>query len=190
LIRFCSASILAAFVFSAAANSAAAQWAAPPQQTPPAASPWNDPQQTPAAASPWNAAPQQEPPCVQAFGKLRDDAQKKAAAIRAASERKAEPKEACGLFNSFSASEAKLIKYAADNAASCGIPPEVVTGLKKQHLKTTDIQTKVCRAAAAGPRLQGPSLSDTLSAGAVPDVSNIRTGRGTYDTLTGTPLGK
>jgi hypothetical protein len=126
---------------------------------------------------------------VAEFGKLRDDAQKKAGAIRAASERKADPKEACGLFRTFSAAEAKLIKYATDNVASCGIPPEVPTNLKQQHLKTIDIQTKVCRAAAAPPRPQGPSLSDALGSSAVPDVSNIRTGRGTYDTLTGTPLG-
>jgi hypothetical protein len=192
LIRFCSASILVAFVV-AAAGSAAAQWDPAPQQTPPAASPWNaapQPAPAPAAASPWNAAPQQEPPCVAEFGKLRDDAQKKAGAIRAASARKADPKEACGLFTSFSASEAKLVKYAGDNAGSCGIPPAVVTSLKQQHLKTVDIQTKICRVAAAPPRQQGPSLSDTLGGSAVPDISNIRTGRGTYDTLTGTPLGK
>jgi hypothetical protein len=132
---------------------------------------------------------QQTPPCVQEFAKLRDDAQKKASAIRAASDRKAPPKEACGLFNAFSAAEVKLIKYAADNATWCGIPPEVVKNLQAAHVKTTDIQTKVCRAAAAPIRPQGPSLSDALGSGAVPDANNIRTGRGTYDTLTGTPLG-
>jgi hypothetical protein len=153
---------------------AVAQWAPIPQQP---------------GASPWNTAPQQEPPCIAEFGKLRDDAQKKAGAIRAASERKAEPKEACALFRAFSAAEAKLIKFAADNATTCGIPPTVGTTLKQQHVKTVDIQTQVCRAAAAPPRPQGPSLSDTLGGSAVPDVSNIRTGRGTYDTLTGTPLG-
>ena len=191
MIRFCSASLLAALVVSAVANPAAAQWAPPPQQPQSGASPWNAaPQQAPAAASPWNAAPQQEPPCAAEFGKLRDEAQKKAGAIRAASERKADPKEACGLFNSFSATEAKLVKFAIDKATSCGIPPEVAATLKKQHVRTVEIQTKVCRVAAAPPRPQGPSLSDTLGGSAVPDVSNIRTGRGTYDTLTGTPLGK
>ena len=62
--------------------------------------------------------------------------------------------------------------------------------MKQQHAKTVQIQTQVCRAAAAPPRPQGPSLSDALGGSAVPDVNNIRTGRGTYDTLTGTPLGK
>ncbi len=165
------ASIIAAGLLGAGLAPAAAQFQPPPQTLP---------QQQ-----------QQVPPCVVEFGKLRDDAQKKAAAIRTASENKAEPKVACGLFNSFSAAEAKLIKYAADQSTWCGIPPEVVANLKQQHVKTVDIQVKVCRAAAAGPaRPQGPSLSDALGSGTVPDVSNIRTGRGTYDTLTGTPLGK
>lgn len=176
MLRFCQASILAAFGFAAGIFPAFAQWDPPPQ---PGSS----------AASPWDPTPQQVPPCVQAFTKLRDDAQKKAGAIRAASERKAAPKEACGLFNAFSAAEAKLVKYAADNVAGCGIPPEVVKNLQQQHKKTVEIQGRVCQAAASPPRPAGPSLSDALGSGAVPDVSNIRTGRGTYDTLTGTPLG-
>lgn len=175
--RFFQASILTILGLAAGVMTASAQLGPMPQQSPPGASPWDPPAQ-------------QMPPCVVEFGKLRDEAQKKAGAIRAASERKADPKEACGLFNSFSAAEAKLIKYAIDKAASCGIPPEVATNLKRQHAKTVEIQTKVCRVAAAPPRPQGPSLSDALGSGAVPDVSNIRTGRGTYDTLTGTPLGK
>ena len=191
MLRFCQVSILAVLGFAAGTLSASAQWDTA-QQPAPAASPWNDPpqQQSPAAASPWNAGPQQEPPCVQAFGKLRDDAQKKAGAIQAASKNKVDPKTACGLFNTFSAAEAKLVKYAADNISACGIPPEVITNLKAQHQKTVGIQTRVCQAAANPPRPAGPSLSDVLGGTAVPDANNIRTGRGTYDTLTGTPLGK
>lgn len=196
MLRFIQALVLAAFGFAAATVSASAQWPAPPQQQAPAAtsadSPWKDPpqQQTPAAVSPWNVSPQQEPPCIAAFGKLRDDAQKKAGAIQAAGKNKVDPKTACGLFNTFSAAEAKLVKYAADNVSSCGIPAEVVNNLKQQHTRTVSIQTRVCQAAANPPRPAGPSLSDVLGGTAVPDANNIRTGRGTYDTLTGTPLGK
>jgi hypothetical protein len=35
----------------------------------------------------------------------------------------------------------------------------------------------------------GPSLSDALGTPIVPDASTTRTGPGTYDTLTGNPLG-
>lgn len=133
--------------------------------------------------------PQQEPPCLKEFVALRTEAQKKAKAIQDASARKPSPKEACQLFNAFSAAETKLIKYAVDNATWCGIPAQIITNMKQAHAKTTDVQTKVCRAAAAPPRPAGPSLSDALNA-PVPDSNNIRTGRGTFDTLTGTPLGK
>lgn len=141
-----------------------------------------------AAAQVQPAAPQQEPPCVKEFMKLRDDAGKKAAAIRAANERKAQAKEACGLFTVFSAAEAKMMKYAEDNSVWCGIPPQIITGIKQQHAKTVEIRTKVCQAAAAPQRPAGPSLSDALTA-PVTDSNNIKTGRGTFDTLTGTPLG-
>jgi hypothetical protein len=133
--------------------------------------------------------PQQEPPpCVKEFLRLREDAQKKADAIRQASERKASPQEACTLFNAFSAAEVKMIKYAGDNGVWCGIPKEVLENLRKAHTQTASIRTRVCQAAAAPPRPAGPSLSDALTS-PVPNSSNIKTGRGTFDTLTGTPLG-
>jgi hypothetical protein len=141
-----------------------------------------------AAAQFQPATPQQEPPCVKEFMRLRDDAGKKAEAIRAANERKAAAPEACGLFNAFSAAEAKMAKYAADNAVWCGIPPQVITNIKQQHVKTMEIRAKICQAAAAPPRPAGPSLSDALGA-PITDSKNIKTGRGTFDTLTGTPLG-
>jgi hypothetical protein len=134
------------------------------------------------------AGPQNAPPCVQEFTKLREEAEKRGAAIKAASERKAPPREACQLFNVFISAQSKMVKYAADNAAWCGIPDQVVASLKEGLAKTSDVRTKVCQAAAA-PRSTGPSLSDALSS-PVPNSNNIKTGRGTFDTLTGSPLGK
>ena len=181
------AALIAACMFVVTAGPAAAQAPWPQQQQQPAAAPWPQQQQQ-AATSPWSAQPKQMPPCVQEFSKLRDEAQKRASAIRAASEHKATPQEACGLFNAFSAAEGKMIKYATDNAVSCGIPPDVLTTMKKGHAKTSEIRTKVCQVAAAPQRPAGPSLSDALSA-PITDSNNIKTGGGTFDTLTGTPLG-
>jgi hypothetical protein len=188
--------LLAACLFCLAVLSpAAAQW---PQQQPAAASPWDQqPQQglqglqgIPGAqtAPPADAPPQN---CMPEFTKLRETAEKRALLIRSASERKVSAQEACGLFNAFSEAELKMIKYAVDNSKRCGIPPEIVKNLKQGHVKSSEIRTRVCQAAArpAGP--PPPSLSDALSA-PVPDASNIKTGRGTgtFDTLSGTPLGK
>ena len=144
----------------------------------------------PAAAGPAAAQfpPAQQPPCMNDFAKLRDDAAKKAGAIRTANERKVSPKVACHLFTVFSVAEAKLIKYAEANATWCGIPPGIIKTMKQAHSRTGEIRTKVCRVAAMPQRPPGPSLSDTLSA-PIPDANNIKTGRGTFDTLTGSPLG-
>ena len=131
---------------------------------------------------------QQMPPCVQEFFKLRDDAEKKAAAIKAANERKASPKEACVLFTALANSQSKMLKFVNENGQWCGIPANVTEQIKQGTVKVAEIRTKVCQVAAAPPRQQGPSLSDALSA-PVPDSNNIKTGRGTYDTLTGSPLG-
>jgi hypothetical protein len=134
--------------------------------------------------------PQQpeEPACAQQFGALRDDAAKKASAIRAASARKAPAAEACQLFNVFSAAEAKMLKYAVDNSVWCGIPPQIIASIKQQHAKTAEYRTKLCQAAAAPQRPAAPTLSDALTA-PITDSNNIKTGGGTFDTLTGTPLG-
>ena len=179
------AACLFPFAAGLIATSPAAAQFQPPLQQPPAASPWDKPPQQ----QQWPQ--QQQETCIQEFSKLRDIAQKRAGAIKAAGERKATPKEACGLFNSFSEAELKMIKFASDNTTRCGIPPEVMTNLKQGHTRTTDMRTRVCQAAASPMQSAGPSLSDALSA-PVPDANNIKTGRGngTYDTLTGTPLGK
>src|SRR6185503_14654340 len=87
------------------------------------------------------------------------------------------------------AAQSKMLKYATDNATWCGIPNQVVSDLKGGITKTSEIRTRVCQAAAAPQRPAGPSLSDALS-GPVPDSNNIKTGRGTFDTLTGNPLEK
>lgn len=150
----------------------------------------------PAAAQAPPAAPAQQPqagqpPCIVEFMKLRDETQKRGQALRAASERHATSKEACGLFNAFTAMEGKLLKYAGDNSVWCGIPQQIVDQIKQGHTKSMEMRTKVCQAAANGGT-QGaphvPTLSDALGA-PVPDAGNIKTGRGTFDTLTGTPLG-
>jgi hypothetical protein len=134
-------------------------------------------------------AQQQPPPCVQEFIKLRSDTEKKALAIRNASAHKASPKEACGLFNTYSAAEEKMLKYAADNTVWCGIPQQVVDQIKTSHVRTAELRTRICNAAAQAQMApRGPSLSDALGS-PVPDSNNIKTGRGTFDTLSGSALG-
>jgi hypothetical protein len=51
------------------------------------------------------------------------------------------------------------------------------------------IRTQVCNAAAA-PRPAAPSLSDALGGPVIATPENTKTGRGTFDTLTGNALAK
>jgi hypothetical protein len=138
-------------------------------------------------------AGQEPPPCLKKFIALRANAEAKAKKLEAAGKRKQKPtaQEACGLFNAFSAAESKLLAYAKENGTWCGIPPRVVTQMEKAHQRIAATRTRICRAAAAQrARPRGPTLSDALGASA-PNANNVRTGRGgTFDTLTGSALGK
>jgi len=146
----------------------------------------------PARAQAPAGAGQQPPPCLQKFLELRKAAETKAQALAAAGKRKQKPtaQEACGLFNAFTAAEAKLLKYASENGTWCGIPPQVVTQMKAAHKQSTTTRTRICQAAAAQrAQPRGPTLSDALGT-AAPDNNNIKTGHGgTFDTLTGSALG-
>ena len=86
-------------------------------------------------AGPGGPPPQQAGPpggdaCMKGFLPLREDAEKRGAAIKAASARKASPEEACKLIGNFAQAEVKMIKYVETNSAKCGIPPTVADQLK------------------------------------------------------------
>lgn len=172
---------IAAFVLPTAAGPALAQMQ--PRQAP--ASPFDQP-----AVNPFDQPPQQqgEPPCIKDFARLRDETEKQAAAVMAAQKNKVPLPEACKLLSAFAASQEKFLTFAKKNQATCGIPPQLIQQISLGHANVAKARTKVCQMAAQPQRQQGPSLSDALG-GPIPDSSNIKTGRGTFDTLTGTPLG-
>lgn len=136
-------------------------------------------------------AQQQEPPCFKDFIRLRAEAEKRGKAVAAAGQRKATPQEACKLFDALMAAEVKFIKFTEDNAKWCGIPDEVPKHLAAEHAKVKQVRDRVCQLAAQ-PARRGPSLSEALGTTRAPDASNVRTGHGggTFDTLTGSPLGQ
>ncbi len=134
---------------------------------------------------------QEPPPCIKQFVVLREEAASKAKKIEAAGKaaQKPSPQAACQLFRSFASAEAKLIKYAVENQTWCGIPEQVIDQMKKSHAQTSQTRSRICKVAAAPPPPRGPSLSDALGTN-VPNAGNIKRGHGTFDTLTGTPLGQ
>jgi len=132
----------------------------------------------------------QQPPCMNDFIPLRQDVEKRAGAIKAAMERKAPAQEACKLFQSFAAAEAKLLKFSEANATWCGIPAQAVTQMKTGHAHTLKARTQVCSAGANAPKPAVPRLSDALGTSNAPVPQPVSPNRGTFDTLTGNALSR
>jgi hypothetical protein len=131
--------------------------------------------------------------CMKGFMPLREEAEKRGKMIKVASDRHAQPLEACKLIENFSQAEVKMIKYVESHAAKCGIPPQVSEQLKGGHKNTETMQQKVCAMAQQqknGPA--GPSLSEALgSSAALPEATNaVKKGGSTFDTLNGNVLSR
>jgi hypothetical protein len=123
------------------------------------------------------------------FPALREDVEKGAAVIKAASARKASREEVCPMFKSFAAKEGKMVAFLETNQKLCGVPPQVITQVKTNHAGTIKIRNTVCSAAPAGPA--APTLSDALGGPIIADDQSAKLpGRGTFDTLTGNALQK
>jgi hypothetical protein len=125
--------------------------------------------------------------CMKGFLPLREEAEKRGKMIKAASERRAPPDEACKLIENFSQAEVKMIKYVEANGTRCGIPPQIHDQLEKGHSNTETTQKKVCTVAQQKPA--GPSLSEVLgSSTALPEATVKKKGGSTFDTLNGNVL--
>lgn len=130
--------------------------------------------------------------CMKNFVPLREEAEKRGKAIKAASERRAQPDEACKLIESFSKAELKMMEYVRLNATKCGIPPQISEQMKKGHAGTEAMLKKVCTAAQQAQRgPAGPSLSEVLgSSAALPEATATKKGGSTFDTLNGNVLAR
>jgi hypothetical protein len=123
------------------------------------------------------------------FVKLRDDAQQKAFAVKAATDKHADRKDVCVLITRFSAAEANALKFLVANKTWCGVPDVAIAGAKANHEKTEKFRTIACSdAPEAHPRT--PTLSDAIATPSIDTDKNTKTGHGTFDSLTGNPLAK
>jgi hypothetical protein len=130
--------------------------------------------------------------CMAKFAPLREDAERRAKAIQAASERKAGPQEACGLIKSYVAAEARLVNYVTTKQTACGIPAEVPKQLKANQGRAQQMMKQVCQAAAQpqGGPAAAPSLSEALGSNAGTEVRTVRGGGSTFDTINGNVLSR
>jgi hypothetical protein len=132
-------------------------------------------------------APPPSPSPCNGFLPLRDDAQKKGAAIAAAEKRHADRQELCKVVSVFSVAEEKAALFLEKNKGFCGVPDQAISSAKEMHAKTVKFREMVC---APAPQPHVPTLSDAMGAPALDTAKNTKTGAGTFDTLTGNPLAK
>jgi len=121
------------------------------------------------------------------FPKLTEEAQKRGTLVGAAIKGKADRKEICTLMTTFVAAEGKVIKFLEDNKTWCGIPDQAIGAAKANHEKSLKFRTAACE---EGPKPKVPTLSDAIKGPSLDTAKNTKTGRGTFDTLTGNPLAK
>ncbi len=131
----------------------------------------------------------QAPQQCDSFLKLKNDAEKKAAAVRVAGEHKAERKTICTLITRFYTAEAAVVKFLETNKTWCGIPEEAIKNAKASHERTLKFRVAACTEAPAA-RPKPPSLSDAISTPSVDTAGNTSTGGGILDSLTGNPLAR
>ena len=71
---------------------------------------------------------QQEPPCFKDFAAAEGGCREaRPDRSRRAMKKKVSREEACTMIKSYSAAEAKIVKFIEDNAQTCGIPPQAAT---------------------------------------------------------------
>jgi hypothetical protein len=124
------------------------------------------------------------------FQSLSEEAKKKADLVQAAMTGKAERSKVCTLMTSFVASEGNVVKFLEDNKTWCGVPDQAIKISKANHEKSVKFRNAACDPNAAGPAPKAPTLSDAIKMPSVDSATNTKTGRGTFDTLTGNPLSK
>lgn len=122
------------------------------------------------------------------FAGLSAEAQKRATAVGAAMKAKVDRKQICTLMTSFVAAEAIVVKFLEDNKLWCGVPDQAVAQSKASHEKALKFRAEAC--SEDGPKQKAPSLSDAIKTPSVDTAKNTKTGRGTFDTLTGNPLAR
>jgi hypothetical protein len=83
-----------------------------------------------------------------------------------------------------------VVKFLIDNKSWCSIPDNVIVQAKSSHEKTSKFRTMVCTEAPQPGKPKAPTLSEAIGTPSVDSAKNTRTGRGTFDTLTGNPLAK
>jgi hypothetical protein len=139
------------------------------------------------ASAPRGAMQGQIPAVCNNFVKLKDEAEKNAQIMQKIGQNHGDRKVMCGAVTRFAAAETLVVKFLEDNRTTCAIPEQAVASSRTNHERTLKFRDTVC---AEAPQAKPPSLSDALGTPTLDTAKNTKTGKGTFDTLTGNPLAK
>lgn len=125
----------------------------------------------------------------QAFIKLSAEAKARADLIKAGGQKHIDRKAMCGLVKTFYEAESNVVKFLVDNKTLCGVPEEAIKTSKANHEQSAKFRDNVC---SEGPSVKKPTLSDAIGTPTLDTEKNTKTGKngGTFNTLTGNPLGR
>lgn len=154
-----------------------------------AISAWTAPAFAQAPASAFGPPPAPGAAQCQNFVTLSAEAKKRADAVQAAINAKVDRKQVCVLMTNFVSAEGNVIKFLEENKTWCGVPDDAIKMSKMNHEKSLKFRTVACSADTA-PTAKVPTLSDAIKMPSVDSATNTKTGRGTFDTLTGNPLAR
>lgn len=139
------------------------------------------------------AQSEQLPPCLKDFIPLREEVEKRFEVVKTTMAKKPTAAEACTILTRFTQAETALITFLDKNSSTCPFPPGLADNIKATHVKSDSFKKQACTAAAQQQqrvaRPAQPTLSDAFGSPA-PNAANTRSGGGTFDTLSGSPLGR
>lgn len=72
--------------------------------------------------------------------------------------KKVAPDKACAVGRQLVSNGNELLKWLNDNQSWCGIPPEFIENIKRDHKQAQGLQTNACRAAAQAQQQQNQSV--------------------------------
>ena len=130
------------------------------------------------------------PQCA-AFQGLSTEAQKRGDVVSAALKNKTDRKELCGAYHVIRRRRTKVVKFLDDNKTWCGVPDQVVAASRANHEKSVKFRHGACSGAdAPNPKRAVAERRHQGADAGVDTGKNTKTGRGTFDTLTGNPLAR
>jgi len=129
---------------------------------------------------------------------LRNDLEKRGAALQGATKKKLPPSELCPMFRTFVTAQQKFASYLSTNQTKCHVPPDVVKKLKDNATQVAGVRDRVCKAAqlqesGGGSGGGGPPPQGAISQGlglptGLPSTTSASQKGGVFDTLGGNAL--